>query len=114
MLTLGDPVAYISVVSSTWPVLALLFIGPAVYIFSGSFYITRWSCMLLAFDKAVVIAGSSMALFVQDLDAGVRWRSMVWHQVLSLICYPLVKALSCVSLISAWTDIPRGFDVIAK
>ena len=114
ILTLGDPVGYLSIATWTWPLLV-----PSITIFylliSGwPEAIASWCYVLLAFDEAVRICGLSLALFIQDLDAMVGWEDMLWHQSLCLLLTPTLWILDATAILSAWIDMPSGFEVISK
>jgi cellulose synthase/poly-beta-1,6-N-acetylglucosamine synthase-like glycosyltransferase len=114
ILTLGDPVGYLSIATWTWPLLVPSMSMLCLLISRWPKAITSWCVALLALHEAVRICGLSLALFIQDLDARVGCKDMLWHQALCLLLAPILWILDATAILSAWVDMPSGFEVISK
>ncbi len=73
-----------------------------------------WLWGIKSLDMALCMYGNMAALFIQDLDAGLDWTTILAHQVVGIVAMPLTSALVAVSTLSAILDVTAGFDVISK
>lgn len=73
-----------------------------------------WVWALYSFDCALHIYTNGHALLLQDLDASISWKAIIWHQILCLVAMPVVGMMESIAVLSAIVDTPNGFEVISK
>ncbi len=73
-----------------------------------------WLWGIKSFDMTIYIYGNMAALFIQDLDAGLDWTTILVHQFVAIVAMPLTRVVLATATLSAILDVTSGFDVISK
>ncbi|KAK3313375.1 glycosyltransferase like family 2-domain-containing protein [Apodospora peruviana] len=112
--SIGHPMASALCLSWTWTL-----IGGQLSLFSNFLQgpgvkMPPWLWTVYSFHSAVMTYGAVLALIVHDIDAGVRWRTVLMHVLLASVLMPWTSTLEAAFLLSAVFDTTKGFDVISK